>query len=29
MIVHAQGKVIGTDADGNTQPIGASGIADE
>ena len=27
MIVHANGKIIGTDTDGNTQPIGATGIA--
>ena len=29
MIVHAQGKVIGTDTDGNTQSIGVAGIAEE
>lgn len=27
MIVYANGKVIATDADGNTQSIGAAGIA--
>ena len=27
MIVHAKGKVIATDTEGNTQPIGVTGVA--
>jgi len=29
MIVYANGKIIATDAGGNTQPVGAAGIAEK